>query len=112
MEKISRRLFYISRNIDIYMSRAEWMNGICVICSGGRFISPSLPVDDDRYLNLSSQKRPTGRISGEIVRYDALAPRPEVLLPWCFVCVTENGQKQHTLEISNSRKISRLCFKK
>ena len=25
-------------------------------------------------------------ISGSIVRYDALAPRPEVLLPWDFVC--------------------------
>ena len=42
------------------MSRAEWMNGICLIWSRGRLISPSLPVGDDRYLNLSSQKRPTG----------------------------------------------------
>ena len=25
-----------------------------------QLISPSLPVGDDRYLNLSSQKRPTG----------------------------------------------------
>ena len=49
-------------------------------------LPPSLPVGDDRYLNLSSQKRPTGRNLGEIVWYDALAPRPEVLLAWCFVC--------------------------
>ncbi|KAK2557712.1 hypothetical protein P5673_020077 [Acropora cervicornis] len=27
-------------------------------------LSPSLPVGDDRYLNLSSQKRPTGRNLG------------------------------------------------
>ncbi|KAK2548977.1 Uromodulin [Acropora cervicornis] len=33
-------------------------------CSGGRPISPSLPVGDDSYLNLSSQKRPTGRNLG------------------------------------------------
>ena len=66
------------------MSRAEWMNGICLIWSRGRLISPSLPVGDDRYLNLSSQKR--AKISGEIVWYDALAPRLEVLLSWCFVC--------------------------
>ena len=64
------------------MSRAEWMTGICLIWSRGRLISPSLPVGDDRYLNLSSQKPP----SGEIVWCDALAPRPEVLLSWCFVC--------------------------
>ena len=46
------------------MSRAEWMNGICLVWSRGRLISPSLPVGDDRYLNLSSQKRPTGRNLG------------------------------------------------
>ena len=40
------------------------MNGICLMWSKGRLISPSLPVDDDRYLNLSSQKRPTGRNLG------------------------------------------------
>ena len=46
------------------VGRAEWMNGICLIRSRGRLISPSLPVGDDRYLNLSSQKRPTGRNLG------------------------------------------------
>ena len=40
------------------------MNGICLTWSRGRLISPSLPVGDDRYLNLSSQKRPTGRNLG------------------------------------------------
>ena len=43
-------------------------------------LPPSLPVDDDRYLNLSSQKRPTGRNLGGNRWYDALAPRREVLL--------------------------------
>ena len=42
------------------MSRAEWMNGICLIWSRGRLISPSLPVRDDRYLNLSSPKATHG----------------------------------------------------
>ena len=46
------------------MNRAEWMNGICHIWSRGRLISPSLPVGDDWYLNLGSQKRPTGRNLG------------------------------------------------
>ena len=67
------------------------MNGFCLIWSRRRIVSlpPSLPVGDDRYLNLSSQKQkkkkvhksdPRAEISEEIVRYDALAPRPEVLL--------------------------------
>ena len=57
------------------------------IWSKGRLISPSLPVGDDRYLNLSSQKRATGRnLGGNRSVYDALAPRPEVLLSRCFVC--------------------------
>ena len=64
------------------MSRAVWMNGICLTWSRDRLISPSLPVGDDRYLNLSSQKRPTGRNLGG----HRLVPRPEVLLSWCFVC--------------------------
>ncbi|KAK2557207.1 hypothetical protein P5673_020691 [Acropora cervicornis] len=34
------------------------------VINKGRLISPSLPVGDDRYLNLSSQKRPTGRNLG------------------------------------------------
>ena len=42
------------------MSRAEWMNGICLIWSRVRLISPSLPVGDDRYLNLSSPKATHG----------------------------------------------------
>ena len=36
------------------------MNGICLIWSRGRLISPSLPVGDDRYLNLSSTKATHG----------------------------------------------------
>ena len=41
------------------------MKGICHIWSRGRLISPSLPVGDDWYLNLNSQKRPPGRNLGE-----------------------------------------------
>ena len=41
------------------------MNGICLIWSRGRLISPSLPVGDDRYMNLILQKRPTrGKLGG------------------------------------------------
>ena len=85
MEKISRRLFYIYRNW-YYLSRAEWMNGICLIWSRGRLISPSLPIGDDRYLNLNSQKRPPGRNLGEhrSVRRSGTTSRGTVVLVFCL----------------------------
>ena len=68
------------------MSRAEWMNGICLIWSRGRLISPSLPIGDDRYLNLSSQKRPTGRNLGgnRLVRRSGTTSRCTVVLVFCL----------------------------
>ena len=53
------------------------MKGICHLWSRGRHFSPSLP--GDRYLKLGSKSDHRAEISGNIVRYDALAPRPEVL---------------------------------
>ena len=35
---------------------------------------------------LAHKSDPRAEISGEIVRYDALAPHPEVLLCWRFIC--------------------------
>ena len=65
----------------------------------GADLSLPLPVGDDGYLNLSSQKRPTGRNLGEIVWYDALAPRPEVLLPWCLVCACARSPNSSSYHI-------------
>ena len=53
------------------------MKGICHIWSRGRHFSPSLP--GDRYLKLDSKSDHRAEISGNIVWYEALAPRPEVL---------------------------------
>ena len=50
---------------------------------GLRYFSPSLP--GDRYLKLSSKRDLRAEISRSIVWYDALAPRPAVLLLWYFV---------------------------
>ena len=62
------------------------MSGICLIWSRGRLISPSLPVGDDRYLNLSSQKRPTGRSLGgnRLVRRSGTTSRGTVVLVFCL----------------------------
>ena len=53
------------------------MKGICLIRSRGWHFSPSLP--GDRYLKLGSKSDLRAEISGSIVGYGALAPRPEVL---------------------------------
>ena len=76
---------YISKLL-IRTNRVEWMKGICLIWSRGRLISPSLPVGDDWYLNLTSQKRPPGRNLGEhrLVRRSGTAS--EVLFYWYYVC--------------------------
>ena len=62
------------------MSRAKCMKEICLIWSKGRLISPSVPVGDDGFLNQAHKSDPRAEISGEIVWYASLAPRPEVLL--------------------------------
>ena len=59
------------------------MKGICHVWSRGRHFFPSLP--GDRYRNLGFKSDHWAEISGNIVGYDALAPRPEVLrLISCF----------------------------
>ena len=67
----------------------EWMKGICLIWSRSRHFSPSMP--GDRYLKLGSKSDHRAEISGNIVRYDALAPRPEVLRS--FSCLYANQVK-------------------
>ena len=67
------------------MNRVEWMKGICHIWSRRRLISPSMPVGDDWYLNLNSQKRPPGRNLGEhrLVRRSGATSRGTVVLVFC-----------------------------
>ena len=69
------------------------MKGISLEWSRGRNLSPSLP--GDRYLKLGSKSDLQAQISGSIVRYDALAPRPAVLLLSYFVgaCAATQEQK-------------------
>ena len=68
------------------MNRVEWMKGICHKWSRGRLISPSMPVGDDWYLKLSSQKRSPGRNLGEhrLVRRSGTASRGTVILVFCL----------------------------
>ena len=84
-ENIQKTVLYMQKLV-LTISRAEWMNGICLIRSRGRLISPSLPVGDDKYLNLSSQKRPTGRNLGgnRLVRRSGTTSRGTVVLVFCL----------------------------
>ena len=70
----------------LVMNRVERKKGICDLWSRGRLISPSLPVGDDWYLNLSSQKRSPGRNLGEhrLVRRSGTASRGTVVLAFCL----------------------------
>ena len=88
-ENIYKTVLYIQKLV-LSTRRAEWMSGICLIWSRGRLISPSLPIGDDRCLNLSSQKRPPGRNLGEhhLVRRSGTTSRGTV--SWCFVCACAN----------------------
>ena len=68
------------------MNWVEWMKGICHKWSRGRLISPSMPIGDDWYLNLNSQKRPPGRNLGEhrLVRRSGTTSRGTVVLVFCL----------------------------
>ena len=78
---------------QLLIELTEWTKGICHVWSRGGHFSPSLP--GGRYLKLGSKSDLRAEISGSIVRYDALAPRPDVLLLWYFVgaCVATLEQK-------------------
>ncbi|KAK2568514.1 Protocadherin Fat 1 [Acropora cervicornis] len=80
-KNLTRGTYYlIAMKLLLFMIRVEWMKGICHLWSRGRLISPSLPVGDDWYLNLSSQKRPTGRNLGgnRLVRRSGATSRVHV----------------------------------
>ena len=68
------------------MNWAELMKGIYNILSRGRLISPSMPVGDDWYLNLNSQKRPPCRNLGEhhLVLRSSTTSRGTVVLIFCL----------------------------
>ena len=57
------------------------MKGICHAWSRGQHFSPSMP--GDRYLKLGSKSDHRAEISGNIVWYDALAPRILIFLVSC-----------------------------
>ena len=87
MEKLSRRLFYIYGNwYFLWVELSGWMGSVSYGLGADLSLPPSLPVGDDRYLNLSSQKRPTGRNLGgnRLVRRSGTTSRGTVVLMFCL----------------------------
>ena len=76
--------------------------------SRGRHFSPSLP--GHRYLKLGSKSDLRAEFSGSIVRYDALAPRPEVLLLRYFVGACAATVKLKLLPYSWEKYPHRVSF--
>ena len=86
MEKINRRLFYIYRNwYYLWVELSGWMGSVSYGLGADLSLPPCLLVTIGIW-TLAHKSDPRAEISGEIVWYDALAPRPEVLLSWYFVC--------------------------
>ena len=86
MDKISRRLFYKYRNwYHVWVELSGWTGSVSHGLGADLSLPPCLSVTIGIW-TLAHKSDPRAEISGEIVRYDALAPRPEVLLSWCFVC--------------------------
>ena len=101
MEKISRRLFYIYRNwYYLWVELSGWMGSVSYGLGADLSLPPCLSATIGIW-TLAHKSDPRAEISGEIVWYEALEPRPEVLLSWCFVCacaVPSNSSSYHIPE--------------
>ena len=85
MEKISRRLYYICRNwYYLLVELSGWMGSVSYGLGADLSLPPCLSVTIGIW-TLAHKSDLRAEISGSIVGYDALAPRPEVLLSWFFV---------------------------
>ena len=81
---MSRRLFYIYRNwYYLWVELSGWMGSVTYGLGADLSLPPCLSVTTSIW-TLAHKSDPQAEISGEIVWYDALAPRPRVLLSWRF----------------------------
>ena len=85
-EEITRTLSYIYINwYYIWIELSGWMGSVSYGLGAELSLPPCLSVTIGIW-TLAHKSDPRAEISGEIVWYDALAPRPEVLLSWYFTC--------------------------
>jgi len=85
-EEITRTLSYIYGNwYYLWIEQSGWMGSVSYGLGADISLPPCLSAAIGIW-TLAYKSDPWAEISGEIVWYDALAPRPEVLLSWYFTC--------------------------
>ena len=95
MEEISRTLIYIYRNCSyLGIELSGWKGSVTRGLGADISLPPCLATGIWTSTHKSDLR---AEISGSIVWYDALAPRPEVLLLWYFVgaCAATIELKSH-----------------
>ena len=76
----------------IWVELSGWMGSVSYGLGADLSLPPCLSVTIGIW-TLLHKTDPRAEISGEIVQYDALAPRPEVQFSWCFVCACAGSLK-------------------
>ena len=85
IEEITRTLCYIYRNcFNLWTEMSGWKGSITDGLGADLSLPQCLSVTTGIW-SLTHKSDHRAEISGNIVGYDALAPRPEVLLSWCFL---------------------------
>ena len=108
MKETSRKLFYIFRNCyKIWNELSGWKGSVTYGLGADLSLSQCLSVTTGIW-TLTHKSDLRVEISGSIVWYDALAPRPEVLLSWYSVCACAVYLGQKLLPYS-WEEISRHC---
>ena len=86
MKEASRKLCYIFRNCyKIWIELSGWKGSVTYGLGADLSLPQCLSVTTGIW-TLTHKSDLRAEISGSIVWYDALAPRPEVLLSWYSVC--------------------------
>ena len=86
MKETSRKLFYKFRNCyKIWNELSGWKGSVTYGLGADLSLPQCLSVTTGIW-TLTHKSDLRAEISGSIVWYDALAPRPEVLLSWYSVC--------------------------
>ena len=86
-EITANNLIFIEKLFSTIIS-VEWTKGICHTWSRGQHFSPSLlscPVTTGIWNSALPKSDHRAEISGNIVRYDTLAPGPEILLSFTSI---------------------------
>ena len=108
MKETSRKLCYIFRNCHkIWIELSGWKGSVTYGLGADLSLPQCLSVTTGIW-NLTHKSDLRAEISGSIVRYDALAQRPEVLLSWYSVCACAVALRQKFYHIHGKKYVRRV----